>query len=146
MIGGREEWIMYKLSRCFSMFSYEAIELINWLKYVLSAVTVYCSEGSYRFIETKASWSSNSFYFFWIWRKHVFLSLCLSRQDSGRQHPTSFSHNPINRISTQRRSSQVGLIGLHYAKQAQCNRNSIPRTADDWLEKHFTSLSKFRKK
>lgn len=70
----------------------------------------------------------------------------IPRQDYGHPHPTSFSNNPINRISTQRGSSQVGLIGLHNAKQAQCNRNSIPRRADEWLQKHFTCRSKFSKK
>lgn len=64
--------------------------------------------------------------------KQVFLSLFFPpQQKNGPPHPTSLSHNPINCISTPKGSSQIGLIGPYYAKQAQCNRNSIPRCADE---------------
>lgn len=92
-------------------------------------------------------WSSKWFSFGFEVYTYVSLPLLLSPSKSMVIHiQLALATIPINCISTQRGSSQVGLIGLCYAKQAQCNRNSIPRKADEWLQKHFTACSKFSTK
>lgn len=133
-----------KSSLCTIYWHFICITIILWLYYI----EIYWENHPLMQSEIHALCHNTYEECFFTLNHFKVYKICLSLTDSivsHIPHQASFSHNPINCISTQRGSSQIGLIGLHDAKQAQCNRNSIPGRTDEWLQK-YTAYPQFSKK